>query len=346
MIPQGLTMIISKEQLFQAASKLGLSEDNKKALWMALEEETSKDSPMSKLLYYFGALIVISAMTWFMTLGWAVFGGGGIFLISLLYALLFLWIGAKLWKKEELKIPAGLLITMAVCMAPLAIYGLESHFGWFPDENADNYRSFYFIIKSSWIWMEIGTIIAGLVALWFFPFPFLTAPIFFAAWFFSLDITSIVVGKEASFEQKSWVTLAFGVLILLVAYIIDLKKMPQYAFWGYLFGTIAFWGSLTAICFGKGEIALFIYFLINISMMVKSVLLRRKVLLIFGAIGAFSYLSHLAYDLFENSILFPFALSAIGLIVIYLGVLYQKNREVIETKIRNFLPRGLKKLLP
>lgn len=339
-------MEISKEQFFKAASQLGLSEQNKKALWDTLEAEGSKDSSISKLLYYFGAMIVISAMTWFMSLGWMVFGGGGIFLISVLYAILFVLAGARLWKKEELKIPAGLLITMAVCVTPLAIYGLEMFLGIFPQDSTDSYASFYSIIKSSWIWMEIGTIVAGLVALRFFPFPFLTAPIFFAAWFLSMDMIPLLVGREGSFEQKSWISLGFGILLLVIAYVIDLKKMPQYGFWGYLFGTLTFWGSLTSLCFAKGEIVLFFYLLINLSMMVISILVKRKVLMIFGAIGAFSYFSHLAYDLFENSILFPFVLTCLGLVLIYLGVLYQKNSEWIEKKILDSFPQGLRKLLP
>lgn len=317
-------MEISNEQFFKIASKIGLSEQNKKAFWEALEADGSKDSSMSKLLYYLGAMIVISMQTWFMSLGWSMFGGGGIFLISILYAIMFVVAGAKLWKKERLKIPAGLLITMAVSLTPLAIYGLEIFLG----------------IKSSCIWMEIGTIVAGLVALRFYSFPFLTAPIFFAAWLIlSKDMVPLLIVSERSFEQEAFVSLIFGMLFLLIAYVIDLKKMSQYSFWGYLFGTVTFWGSLTVLCFGKGEIALFLYLLINLSMMVMSILLKRKVLLIFGAIGAFYYFCHLAYNLFENSILFPFVLTFIGLIVIYFGVLYQKNSERIENKILNFFPK-------
>ncbi len=339
-------MEISKEQFLKVASKLELSDQNAKALWKALEAAGAKDSSMSKLLYYFGAMIVISALTWFMSLGWMVFGGGGIFLISIVYMIMFGLVGAKLWRKEDLKTPAGLLITMAVCVTPLAIYGLETYLGVFPEDGIDNYHSFYSAIKSSWIWMEIGTIVLGLVALRFYPFPFLTAPIFFAAWFLSMDIIPLLIGNGSTFEQKAWISLFFGLFFLLIAFAIDLKKRPQYGFWGYLFGTITFWGGLTCLCFGKGEIVLFLYLLINLSLIVLSIILKRKVLIIFGAIGAFSYFGHLAYDLFENSILFPFVLTFLGLVVIYLGILYQKNSERIEKKILNFFPKGFKKLLP
>lgn len=322
-------MEISKEQLFQAATVIGLSEDNKKALWETLEAQNNQSSSISKLLYYFGALIVISAMTWFMGLGWKAFGGGAIFLISLLYAILFTLAGAKLWKKEGLKIPAGLLITMAVCMTPLAIYGLLPHYSV---ENR--------------IFMEIGTILVGLIALRYYPFPFLTAPIFFAAWFLSMDIDSVLFRSEGALEQRGWISLIFGLFVLLIAYIIDLKKKAPWGFWAYLFGTLTFWGGLSALSFNRGEIVLFLYLLINITMMVKSILLKRKVLMVFGALGTFLYFSHLAYDLFENSIFFPFVLTFLGLVVIYLGVLYQKNSQRIEKKMNDLIPKKIKKFFP
>jgi hypothetical protein len=55
-------------------------------------------------------------MTWFMTLGWERFGGGGIFAISLSYALAFLVAGGLLWHDKGLKVLGGLLVTAAVCM--------------------------------------------------------------------------------------------------------------------------------------------------------------------------------------------------------------------------------------
>src|SRR5713226_1342199 len=73
--------------------------------------------------YYFGALLVISAMGWLMTLGWEAFGGKGIFLIATLYAFFFTMAGLRLLAQPQTRTPGGLLVTMAVCMTPLAVYG-------------------------------------------------------------------------------------------------------------------------------------------------------------------------------------------------------------------------------
>lgn len=341
-------MEISKEQFFIAADNQGIPQDRIEALWKELEnkEKAPRVSAFSKMLFYFGAMIIIAAMTWLMDLAWEWFGGGGIFLISVIYAIVFIFLGAKLWERKDLKIPAGLFVTIAVCMTPLAIYGLQTYFGLWPGEQPEKYIDFFSQIKSSWILMEAGTIIAGLIALIFFPFPFITAPIFFAAWFLTMDIIPLLLGKESSWEQKEWISLCFGLILIYISYMIDRRKKEDYAFWGYLFGTLTFWGSLTGILWNKGEFFLFVYFLINFMMLVFSILLRRKVLMVFGGIGSFIYLSHLAYEIFANSILFPFVLSFIGLAIVFLGILYQKNIRWIEAKIAEIIPSGIRKLFP
>jgi O-antigen/teichoic acid export membrane protein len=186
------------------------------------------------------------------------------------------------------------------------------------------------------------TILAGILALTFFPFPFLTAPIFFSVWFLSMDIVPFLFGKAASWEQKCWISLCFGFVMLVIGFMLDRKKRGDYAFWSYLFGTLAFWGGLNCLVWTKGEVSLFIYLIINLMMMCFSILVRRHVLMIFGAIGVFAYLSHLAYNVFEDSILFPFALSFIGLVIIYLGILYQRNFGWIEKKMYEKLPPRLR----
>lgn len=339
------TMEISKEFLLEEASNIGISKDKAEALWNSLERKKQSTSSFSKLLFYFGALIIISAMTWFMGLSWQIFGGGGIFLIASAYALLFTFLGMKLWPKEELRIPAGLFITIAVCMVPLAIYGLEALFNIWPDESPESYKDFYTQIKGSWILMEIGTILAGLLALKYFPFPFITAPIFFAAWFLAMDIAAL--GNADNIENRYWITLIFGLALLAISYFIDRKKLKEdYAFWGYLFGGLAFWGALGCLMWDKSEAVLFLYFLINLAFMALSILLKRKVLMVYGALGTFGYLSHLAYEIFKDSLLFPFVLSGVGLAIIYLGVLYQRNAEKIEAALRKFLPDSIREHLP
>jgi len=316
---------ISKENFFLKSAKLNIPKDQAEKFWASLEtDEAAKSWALSKVIYYIGALIIISAMTWYMTVALEQFGGGEIFIISMIYILLFSLVGAKLWKQEDLKVPAGLLITIAVSVVPLAIYGLETYLNVWPNHSENHYRQFFHYAQSGWIIMDLGTIAAGVIALRFFDFPFLMAPVSVAAWFLTMDIIPMLTQEKATSDQKLWISTFFGVAYLIIAYVIDRKKKGDYAFWAYLFGAITFWVSLSGIVSSKGEIALFIYFLINLLMIALSIFLKRKILLVFGGVGAFAYIGHLAYEVFKDSILFPLILSFLGVAVIYLGILYQK----------------------
>ncbi len=127
-------MQISRADLDWAASEGLLSPAQIDPLWQALAARNSSRSKFDfpHLAYYFGALIVISAMGWCMTLAWEQFGGGGLLLISTLYAVCFSLTGHTLWFKQNLRVPGGLLFTIAVCMAPLGIYGLQRMLGVWP----------------------------------------------------------------------------------------------------------------------------------------------------------------------------------------------------------------------
>jgi hypothetical protein len=69
------------------------------------------------------------------------------------------------------------------------------------------------------------------------------------------------------------------------------------------------------------------------------------VFVVFGALGSCGYLGYLAADVFEDSLLFPIALTAIGLGIIYIGILWQKHEKAITQKSRLLLPAALRELL-
>ena len=77
-------MQITRATLAEATAKGLLREEQSAALWSFLVER-ERDTPSFKpahILYYFGGLIAIGAMTLFMTLGWERFGGSGLLVIA------------------------------------------------------------------------------------------------------------------------------------------------------------------------------------------------------------------------------------------------------------------------
>ena len=75
------------------------------------------------------------------------------------------------------------------------------------------------------------------------------------------------------------------------------------------------------------------------------VILIRRIFVILGALGCCGYLGYLAADVFADSWLFPISLTGLGLFIVYLGVVWQKNEQKITHKCRSILPVALRELL-
>ncbi|TMA19941.1 MAG: DUF2157 domain-containing protein [Deltaproteobacteria bacterium] len=343
-------MQIEREDLDEAVRQRIVDPQQAAELWTFLGERERGPSHGRfngiNVAYYLGALIVVAAMGWLMNLGWESFGGAGIFIISALYAVCFVFAGRTLYATSETRIPGGLLYTVAVCMTPLVVYGLERWTGVWMDADPGNYRGFFPWIKGGWFAMEAATVLAGLFALRKVKFPFLVAPIAFVLWFMSMDVL------PALFHASPWngdlmrqVSIVFGLAMLFIAFQVDHRTEEDYAFWLYLFGMTAFWGAITSMD-SHSELARFGYCALNAGFIVASVLLRRRVLLVFGSIGVNLYLGHLAFVVFEHSKLFPFVLTLLGLSIIASAVGYQRNRDRIDGRVASWIPEWLVALLP
>jgi hypothetical protein len=330
--------IISVEQVDQLLEFFNFQKNN---------TEIKSKFNLTNFLYYFGAILIILAMGWFMGNVWKYYNETGVFSVSIFYMAFFTLIGNYLWNKG-LKIPGGLLFTASVSSMPIITYCFEKITGIWPLTDPGNYNGFHIWIRGSWILMEITTILAGLVYLKFRKFPFLTAPISFAAWYLSMDIAPILAGRfnEPTWDERKLISLIFGLILIGIAFIYDKKTKGDFSFWFYLFGSLTFWSALGFMYWGNGEFGYFIYAAINLLMMLISLLLQRKVFMVFGSLGILGYLSHLAYNLFKDSISFPLVLITIGLVTIFLGVFYQKNCRKLESYIENNIPESVKKYLP
>ena len=338
-------MKISRTVLNKVVNAKILSTQQAKALFDFIKKQSELEPSfnLTNVLYYLGGLLAIGAMTLFMNLGWEAFGGWGIFYLTLIYAAIGLWL-TSVFERKSYTIPAGICATFVVALTPLAIYGFQQAMGWWPDDTT--YRDYHIYIKWNWIIMELGTLIVGLILAWIYRYPFMVMPIAATLWYMSMDLSEVLAGSNASFQFSAQVSMYFGLLTVLVAFWVDLRsrQSADYAFWLYLFGVLAFWGGLSAQS-SDSELSKFIYLCINLLMITIGVLLVRKVFVIFGALGCCFYLGHLASQVFKDSLLFPIALTLIGLGIIYLGTLWQKNEALITKKAQAFLPKPLRELL-
>jgi hypothetical protein len=298
------------------------------------------------VLYYLGGMIAIGAMSLFMTLGWNALGGWGGFFIAVCYGVLALALTHWLLERKRLFLPAGILATLAVVMVPLAIFFAQMALGYWGADKP--YRDYHYFIDWRWILMEFGTLAIGAILLWRYRFPFMLMPIAVTLWYMSMDLVPFLLAQERVYdwEIRKFISLWFGLAMTLVAFWVDLRSRlsRDYAFWLYLFGVLTFWGGLSLMNSGS-ELGKLAYCGINVLMILVGAALGRRVFAVFGGLGVAFYLGDLSWRVFKDSLIFPLVLSAIGLGIIALGVLWQRREAEWSARLRGFLPAPLRELI-
>ncbi|HLW92603.1 MAG TPA: hypothetical protein VKS78_15065 [Roseiarcus sp.] len=308
---------------------------------------------VTHVLYYAGALLVMSAMGLFSNAAFNALGGYALAATATVYAAGFVALGSALWRKPELRVPAGLSIAVAVSMTPLAIYGVQDALGLWSADKPDKYRDFFPLINASWVYMEMGAIVAAAFALRFFPFPFIVMIASIALWFMSMDLAALLVKHYGGdnwlgdWELRRRVSYCFGAVMILVAWTLDVlrPKAGDFGFWLHLFGALTFWGAISASSESM-EIGKAVYCLLNVLLIGFAIFLNRRIYAVLGTIGVAGYLSYLAFDVFQDVLAFSFVVSLIGLGVIFLGIFYQKRQKAIGAALDVVLPAALRALRP
>ncbi|WP_426338991.1 DUF2157 domain-containing protein [Pseudoduganella sp. S-14] len=342
-------MKLTRAMLEEAAGQGLLNDGQAGRLWQFLverEQHTPGFKP-AHILYYLGGLIAIGAMSLFMTLGWESFGGTGLLFISICYMAAAL--GAVEWLRARgLMLPAGVLAAFAVVLVPLAVYGLQHMLGLWADGGAgSSYRNYHYYIDWRWILMELATLAAGAAVLWRYRMPFTVMPLAVTLWYMSMDVTEMLLGHYSLFSHEGKVISAvFGIAMTLLALWIDLRNRSDkdYAFWLYIWGVLTFWGALSSMDSGS-EFGKLVYCLINVLMIGIGAALSRRVFAVLGGFGLAGYLGHLSYTVFRDSLLFPVALTAIGIAIIAAGVVWQRREAAIGANLRLWLPGPVRLLV-
>lgn len=328
--------ILSAEQADRLAGFLGASAG-------ARGEEAPRFS-FVHVLYYLGGMIAIGAMSLFMTLGWNALGGWGGFFTACVYLALALLLTHWFLVQKRLPVPAGILATLAVALLPLAIFSAQMALGHWGEDKP--FRDYHVFVDWRWITMELATLALGAVLLWRYRFPFMLMPISVTLWYMSMDLVPFLFGDWRDWQIRKLVSLYFGGAMVLFAFWVDLRSRfsRDYAFWLYLFGVLTFWGGLSSLdsgsAWGKA-----IYGAINVAMILIGAILGRRVFAVFGGLGLAGYLSWLSWRVFRDSLVFPIALSAAGIGIIWLGVLWSRREAAWAGRLRAFLPAPLRELI-
>lgn len=334
---------VKPAQMEQAVSQGVISAQQAQALRELWQRPGGPSFTMNNALYYLGAMIAISAMSLFMVLSYDVFGPWGLFALSLA-GILGLFAASRALLRRQLPIPAGALGALAVTLTPLAAWCVQKALGLWPEGvMPPGFSAYHQWIDWRWISLELVTLLVGAVALRWLALPFMVMPVAVTVWYLSMDFARL--GLPLSNREMSVV---FGLCALALAMWVDtrsrLKKDPRdFAFWLYIFGCLTFWGALS-LSDSASQLAKLGYCLINAGMIFFGAMIGRRVFAVCGSLGVALYLGQLSYAVFKDSLIFPFALMALGLAMVMAGVWWQRHETLIQKSVARWAPKALRAL--
>ena len=303
------------------------------------------------VLYYFGGMLAIGAMSLFMTYGWALLGAWGSAAIATAY-LYGAWRVARHLHSRNLFVPAGILATLAVCLVPLVVWSVQVGLGLWPEGGTSGFGAYHRYINWRWLTLEFATLAAAVVMLRAFRLPFMVMPVAVTLWYLSLDLCHLVMQAEGfDWQFTRDFSLVSGLFVCALAVWVDLRcrlatepeDRQDFAFWLYLFGAVMFWAGLS-LRHSDSEVSKAIYCLINVGLVFWGAAINRRVFTVLGGLGVAIYLGYLAARVFQDSLAFSFVLSLLGLGVVALGVWWQRHEARIHQQLAGWLPAGLKPL--
>lgn len=290
------------------------------------------------IAYYFGGFMILFAYTIFMGLQWESLGYVGQSAVSL-FTILALWVIGILLRRAGFVRAGSLLVFAGTGIVPLLVYTLERVTGIWPPESRYSYRDFYRVIAPAWVYIEVTSIAVAAIVVWRIRFPLVVLLIAFWWWFLSMDFTRWLANSPTWTwdDREKIVSTLMGVAMLALGVFLQQRTRKDYSLWLYIFGHfIVLWhlGSLTLD--KQGPLGL-LFLLVYLAFVIASVWLQRRVFLVFGAIGCYSYISYLALNVFQGAMGFVFALASVGLLVVLTAVGYQKFvRHWLEQRLQRY----------
>lgn len=188
------------------------------------------------------------------------------------------------------------LCTVSTSMVPFLVYCFQRALKWWPKDDPGVFQGFRTHVRGGWVVMEIATIITGSLFLYMdVRFPFLLFPIAWMLWFLSMDLAPFLPewyrGWRGMFEARRLLSVVFGLAMIIVGRLLEVRlgSDPDFGFWLYLFGLIAFW-SVVTFDFPEYNLHGSLYLLLNIALFLVGSHLNRKTFHVFSTLGVSIYI--------------------------------------------------------
>lgn len=313
--------------------------------------EQKQISTIVKVFYYIGGLIMLGAMTSLMSNTIQHSTYTMILLLGTLYSALFLGVGEFLWKKNE-KLPAGILYFLFIATVGFIVMDIEKMTGFFPHfSDIDKIPNYWDLCRFPVIVLSILTIIANTILQKFRPVSLLAVPTIFCSYAIFITIVDFIYGYK-NITPKIFFTsnMIFGFGLSIVGFIKDKLTKTDYSMWMYFTGATGFFMFamflLDTLNIGVWQDQL-ICFILSLIYIFIGLIIQRKPFSIIGIFGAIEYIMYLEFEHIEaETTLLTSVVLVTGLIILYAGVLYNKNVDKIRSFIESKLPEKVKNYLP
>ena len=336
--------IISQEQLDSLLSDVDTDETPP-----PLPVEAPQAFNAITIAYYLGAFVVLFAFGWFLVDRWRALGTGGILVVALVYAALFVGTSEYL-RRHQFVFASAVAMLLAVGMTPLITWALLDLGGLWPSSgmrSCDWDIPFALGCRGKWMVIELATILSALLALRRIPNALLMEPIAIALLILTFHIVESLFGRTFDSTAAGWGIIVAASLMLLLAYTVDLRNTSEhdYAFSLYIPALLAAFAGMRML-WSFDHTLRHALLPIAIIAFAIAVYMRRRVFLIFGAVTVIWYLGFLAFDVFRHVVALPIMLATAGFLVILGAVWLQRNYPRIVARIsatnqgRRMIPAG------
>lgn len=292
----------------------------------------------SNILYYIGGFIILFAYSFWLGTSWESLTHFQRILITLVTIIVLGSFGTYLKFKTEFTGAGKLLVFAASGVIPLLIYSIEKASGIWPDfkYGSITYESYLRFINQAWLYLDIITVVLLIIIFYIFKDPILTLLVSNFAAFLVQDGTAYIFGYERYSAPYWWMWFLGGVLILAWSLYFHFKEKSEFALWPSIYGLLLILASNTALIYeAKPRLAFELMLLfLSVVMILSSIPLKSKTYLTFGSIGLFWFIGDISYKYFYSSLGFTFTLTIVGLIIIAIGIFFQKYKYDIFTFLK------------
>jgi hypothetical protein len=291
----------------------------------AIAAETGErrfDTP--NFLWYFGAIVAIAATGFFVGLGWERRGATFMFIASVAFLVAYAAASVLLLRSGWFT-PGALFAAMAVSVVPLVVYAFERLTGWWPMDQPRAFEAFHQEILAAWVAMELITIVVGIAALFYVGFPLILAPVAWAVWYLSMDLAPLFFGDDVTTDERIVISAVVGLLMIASGLALDLRGQRRIAFWAHLFGLLTLLGAmlwLTDAHYDRTTWTLITF--VSFGAALASIPLQRTTYVVFGGLGLLATTCYWTFEVFEDSLAFPFAVAAAGVAFMGLGLVVKR----------------------